>query len=117
MEFWQGSDRTAVTLEYCKMGEGFIVRIYNENPHIGAVAVGDYDAMEKRSSCSLITRLGHKDDIIAMNTAHKISKLTKKPVCVIVGIHIDNITQEEIKEVTENCNHLVDVLLQYENYS
>ena len=101
-ELIKGEGRTRVSLTASNLGGDLIVSIYNENAHIGAVAVGEYDHKEKRASVSVITRLGHKDDALAQQAAHAISKATKKPVCVIAGVHIDNITGEEIDKILEN---------------
>ena len=109
-ELTTGEGRTISLLAY-HMGNELIVCIHNENAHIGAVAVGEYDSKEKRTSCSVITRLGHKDDVIAQEAARLISKHTKKPVCVIVGIHIDNITRGEIDQVLENASSLINEFL------
>lgn len=84
-ELTTGEDRTKVSLLACHMGSDLIVRIYNENAHIGAVAVGEYDHKENRASVSVITRLGHKDDAVAQKAAYLISKSVKRPVCVIGG--------------------------------
>lgn len=75
------------------------------------MAVGEYENKEKRTSTSVITRLGHKDYIIAQKAAYLISKHTRKPSCVIAGVHLDDITEEEIKEVLENVDSLVRDLL------
>ncbi len=93
------------------MGEDLVVFIYNEKAHVGAVAVAEYDHKEKRASASLITRLGHKDDVVAQKTAHLLAKHTKKPVCVVAGIHVDNITEAEIKQFLENSDKLVEDLI------
>lgn len=93
------------------MGSDFVVCIYNENAHVGAVAVGDYCHEEKRASVSVITRLGHKDDVLAQEAAHAISKATRKPVCVIAGVHLDGITRQEIDEIVKNSRKVVDKLI------
>ena len=103
-----GEGRTKVTLSAHQMGGDPIVYLYNENAHIGAIAVGEYEHKEKRASTSVITRLGHKDDAVAQKAAYLISKAMKKPVCVIVGIHVDNITEVEINQILENASSLVD---------
>ena len=81
--------------------------IYNQNAHIGAVALGEYDPSSGRASTSVITRLGHKDDVIAQKAAYLISKSIKKPVCVIAGIHLDHITKTEINRILKNADALV----------
>lgn len=106
-----GSERTKITLTYYKLGESFVVAIYNENPHIGAIAMGEYDNAAKRTSGSVITRYGHKEDNIALQAAQKISRQTEKPACIIVGIHLDNITLPEIEAISNNCNVIVDNML------
>ncbi len=105
-----GEDRTKVTLLAYHMGSDLIVCMYNENAHIGAVALGEYDHKEQRASCSVITRLGHKDDTVAQEAAHSISKCTRRPVCVVTGIHLDKITATEIDAILQNARSLVSQL-------
>ncbi len=104
----RGEGRTKVTLLAHQMGSDPIVYLYNQHAHIGAIAVGEYDHKNRRASTSVITRLGHKDDVVAQKAAYSISKATKKPVCVIAGIHLDNITEAEITKLIENTNSLED---------
>ncbi len=106
-----GEGRTEVAFLAKTLGSDITVYIYNFNAHIGAVAVGEYDERTKRTSTSVITRLGHKEDAIAQKSAYIISKKTKKPSCVIVGIHLDNITKKEIKKIVSNAEVLVDDFL------
>ena len=113
-EVIRGKGRTKVNLLANNMGSDLVVFIYNKNAHIGAVAVGEYDHEEERASVSVITRLGHKDDAIAQKAAHLISKSIKKPACVIAGIHLDNITQEEIDKILINTETAVEEFLKGE---
>jgi gallate decarboxylase subunit D len=107
-EITKGEGRTKVSLSVHQMGSDLVIFIYNQNAHIGAVAVGEYDRKTRRTSTSVITRLGHKDDVVAQKAAYLISKATRKPVCLIAGIHLDNITKAEMTEVLRNTNSLVD---------
>ena len=112
-EYTRGEGRTKVDLLAYNMGSDLVVSIYNENAHIGAVAVGEYDHEEERASVSVITRLGHKDDAIAQRAAYLISKSIKKPVCVIAGVHLDNITKEEIDKLLENAEVAVEDFISF----
>ena len=103
----KGRGRTKLALLAQDMGSDLVIYIYNKNAHIGAVAVGEYDKEHQRASVSVLTRLGHKDDAIAQKAAHLISKSTKKPVCVISGVHLDNITEEEIDKILLNAETAV----------
>ena len=58
-----------------------------DDAHIGAVALGEYDYKEQRASTSVVTRLGHKDDILAKKAAHLIDRrLKKQRVLLLVSI-------------------------------
>jgi oligoendopeptidase F len=107
-EITKGEGRTKVRLSAHYIGSDLVVYIYNQNAHIGAVAIGEYDDKNRRVSISVITRLGHRDDAVAHKAAYLISKSTRKPVCVIAGIHLDNTTEAEITQILENTSHLVD---------
>ena len=102
-ELTRGRGRTRVDLSAHAFGTDIIVTIYNSNAHIGAVALGEYDHDTQRASVSMITRLGHKDDAIAQRAAYLISKSFQKPVCVIAGVHLDDITLPEIKTLVNNA--------------
>ncbi|MFC1932203.1 hypothetical protein ACFLXU_01035 [Chloroflexota bacterium] len=106
-EITKGEGRMRISLSAQGLGQDLIVSIYNKNAHIGAVAMSEYDHKADRTSTSVITRLGHKDDVIAQKAAYLISKHTKRPSCVIVGVHLDNITDKEIEKLLENADSLV----------
>jgi gallate decarboxylase subunit D len=104
----EGKGRTRVSLSAQWIGKDLIVCLFNKQGHLGAVAVADFSDEENRASTSVITRLGHKDDSIAYYAAYNLCKRLRKPVCAIAGIHLDNITEEEITQISQNCDALVD---------
>ena len=106
IELYKGRGRTRVAFSANNIGNEVIVTIYNANAHIGAVALADYDLESGRTSTSVITRLGHKDDIVAQKTAYKLTKNIKKASCVIAGIHIDAITHAEMEKILNNVDDL-----------
>ncbi len=108
----RGEGRTQVCLDAQCLGPDLVVRLFNANAHIGAVAVGEYAAEHDRVSVSVLTRLGHKDDVIAQKAAYDISHFTHLPVCVIAGVHLDNITLAEINQLVDNSSQIVSDLLQ-----
>ncbi len=110
---WEvGNGRCEVRLLAFSMGQELVVCLYNGNAHLGAIAVGEYDPVSGRASTSVITRTGHKDDAVAVETAHTIAKATRNAVCVMAGIHIDNVTPQEIQQVVENCREAVGELVE-----
>ena len=106
-----GRGRTKVSLSAQWMGNDLIVCLFNDQGHLGAVAVADFCHAENRASTSVITRLGHKDDAVASNAAHTICREFKKPVCAIAGIHVDHIAEQEIADILHNCDVLVEKLM------
>lgn len=105
-----GKGRTKVSLSAQWIGKDLIVYLFNGQGHLGAVAVADFCREEKRASTSVITRLGHKDDAIAVSAAHQLCRRLKRPVCAIAGIHLDAITKDEIAEIVRNCGLLAQRL-------
>ena len=108
-----GKGRARICLSVRSLGDNILACIYNRNAHIGAVAVAEYDFTNERTSTSVITRLGHKDDSIAQQAAYLITKQTKHPSCVVAGVHLDKITPGEIRQLLENSEALVREFLQF----
>jgi len=110
-ELTRGEGRARVNVAVNGMGSDLVVRIYNQNAHIGAVAVGDYGYEHQRASVSVITRLGHKEDALAGEVAYLLSKSIRRPVCVIAGVHLDNITREEIDKILTNTKIAISEII------
>jgi hypothetical protein len=109
--FAAGKGRGRVTLRAMWLGGDLVACIYNQNAHLGAVAVAEWDHEHSRVSVSVHTRLGHKDDAIAQRAAYAIAKSTRAPVCVIAGIHLDSIRQAEIERILSNTDLVVHQFL------
>ena len=78
-----------------------IVIAGGEVPHLGAVAVAQarpslQDSSKWSASTSVITMLGHKEDVIARSVAHTLAAKFNKNVAVCCGIHVDDITCDEL---------------------
>jgi len=110
-ELTEGKGRARVTVTVNSLGSDLVVRIYNQDAHVGAVAVGDYDYEHERASVSVVTRLGHRDDVLAREAAYLLSKSIRKPVCVIAGVHLDNITPEEIDKILANTKIAISEII------
>lgn len=100
-----------------KMGKDLNISIYGgEKPHIGAIALGIPrpsldDKTKISSSVSVLTITGHKEDLIVQSTAKKLAKALNTTVVVACGIHIDNITYEEIKTLDNVIDSLINELI------
>jgi hypothetical protein len=107
----KGEGRAKIDVAVDSMGSDLVVRIYNQDAHVGAVAIGDYDHEHERASVSLITRLGHKDDVVAKEAAYLLSKSMRRSVCVVAGVHVDDITAEEIDKILANTRIAVGEII------
>ena len=84
-----------------------ITLIGGDRPHIGAVsmAVPRVSLTGSGASCDCWTTTapGHKDYSIAQVIANKLCIYTQKTVSVLVGIHIDQATSQQLREIWEQC--------------
>lgn len=107
-----GLGRRRIELEARFAGSDLLVFISNENAHVGAVSLAEYDERTERVSTSVLTRLAHKDDAVATAAAYRIAKAAKHAVCAVAGIHMDAATAEDIAEMQRNAAAVVDLLLE-----
>ena len=98
------------------LNEDICVTISGGDAHIGAVALSipkdDYSKKCKPElDVSVFTVKGHKDNIIAEQTARKVSLLTSKKAVVICGIHYEKITAEEIRDIMKLAEEAVTKII------
>ncbi|MDY0267348.1 MAG: hypothetical protein RBQ94_06900 [Methanimicrococcus sp.] len=99
--------RLTLTLEEKQIGEDISLILTGGKAHIGAVSLAYFDSGTGRTTGSVISAPGHKEEEIALFGAKAICKKTKKTVLFAVGIHLDNITLEEIQEIEKACYELI----------
>ena len=120
MEFRLKTDREAYNLEAFvkEIGQDLLVAMWGgERPHIGAVAVAQprpslRDESAVSATASVFCYVGHKDDLIAKESAERISAALDRNVTVTVGIHWDNIDEAGIKTIMGNSRQLVNMILE-----
>lgn len=100
-----------------KMGNDWNISIFGGHiSHIGAVAIGIprpslEDKNKISSSVSLITVTGHKEDVIVQKCAKELSSKINSTVVVCCGIHIDNITFDEIMALGNIVDEIIHELV------
>ncbi|AKB79997.1 hypothetical protein MSHOH_3514 [Methanosarcina horonobensis HB-1 = JCM 15518] len=99
--------RTEITLEVKKLGEDYLLTLTGGKEHVGAVAVGVFDEKSGRASSSVLTLPGHREEQLALDSARRVSRATGKTSVVVAGIHVDNISLEEIKEIVSTAEEMV----------
>lgn len=106
-----------------KMGNDWNVSIFGGDiSHIGAVAIGIprpslKDKNKISSSVSLITVTGHKEDVLVQKYAKELSSKINSTVVVCCGIHIDNITFDEIIALGDVIDKIIDELILLINHN
>lgn len=99
------------------MGVDLSVMLFGgDRPHIGAVAVSQSRpslqyADKTSSSTSVITLLGHKEDQLACEVASRLAVKTEATVSVACGIHLDDITPDEIRTTCQLVDQVVEELV------
>lgn len=95
-----GSGRLRVKLELRIQGRDFLLQVTGGEAHVGAVAVFDGRDVEGRA---VVTQLpGHREGPLAGECAEILGRAAGRTVAVVVGIHIDNATGEEISAILTN---------------
>lgn len=100
-----------------KMGKDWNISIYGGDlPHIGAIALGIprpslEDKNKISSSVSVLTITGHKEDVIVQKVAKVLSTTLNSTVVVSCGIHIDDITFDDIQNLNLFIDNLLDELI------
>lgn len=100
------------------LGHGIVIDVYDtgaginilieggEKGHIGAVA-----AAESGKLVRSIVFPSHKEGVICEQWARRVSLTYNGPVIVESGIHYDNITKAQIREVLETLDRELDALI------
>ena len=116
-KYCAGSGRTALSSFCINTGNGIqITEIGGESPHIGAVAMAlprkslkNTDAIS--SDCFVLPVPGHKDHLIAQMMAEDIASSADTVTVVSVGIHNDEINDDEIETIMGNAKKMTAAIL------
>ena len=100
------------------IGKDLLVAIWGgEKPHIGAVSVAQprpslKDPNITSATASVICLPSHKEDELAKAASEIFTAAFKTTVVVTAGIHWDNLDKAGIQRVIQNCEILIDLILE-----
>jgi hypothetical protein len=109
--------RVKLNLKAIEIGEDLCVIISGgDRPHIGCVTLSvPRKSLEDEnvisSTTSVLNMTGHKDDDAARYVAHELCSKLNKNIVITCGIHIDNITKEEIHVTIDLLKELTKQLI------
>ena len=100
--------RVTLVLEGRNIGGDLFVTLTGGTAHIGAAALAYRDFGTGRTTASVLSAPGHKEEEIALRGAKTLSKALNKTVLFAAGIHLDDITPEEIAEIEKACMEIIE---------
>ncbi|MDL2261524.1 hypothetical protein LJC08_04760 [Methanimicrococcus sp. OttesenSCG-928-J09] len=99
--------RLTLVLEGREVGSDLIVTLTGGKAHIGAAALAYLNDETGQPIVSVMTAPGHREDEIAVYGAETICREIKKTVLFAAGIHLDNISKDEIQEIEKTCTDMI----------
>ncbi|MCD7715774.1 MAG: hypothetical protein LUI39_04895 [Lachnospiraceae bacterium] len=99
------------------MGNDYTICIRDEkNAHIGsavmAIARPSLTGEGRSATSSVLNCMGHKDEEIARRIAESVAAKLDCTVVCTCGIHIDNISPEQIQQILDACGELEQMILE-----
>ena len=102
-----GSNDTRLHLKITSVGDDLDVSITGGKEHIGCVGI------ISSNSYNIIKIANHCEDEIVLPLVKELSKHTDRCIVIKAGIHLDNISKNQIKEILENNKEVLDILMDY----
>ena len=103
------------------IGDDLIISVWGgTKPHIGSISVsvprpGLQDKTIMSATSSIINLIGHKDEVIARKFSEQLAAKFNKNAIATAGIHIDDITENQINILMQNMAELCrDIMIKLE---
>ena len=111
-EFEVGSGRTRLLFAWRRWGPDLHVHIAGGDHHIGAACLCGCQSDDQRYEGTLAVP-PHREDSVVARAAAALHQAVGVNVCVTAGIHLDDITPDEIaavlRTVDEGVARLIDI--------
>ena len=110
--------RIKIDLQAVSVGEDLCIIISGgDTPHIGCVTLSVprpslLAPTVTSATTSVLNLIGHKDDEAARYVSHTLCSGLNKNIVVTCGIHLDQITPEEIETTIDLIKEITDKLVQ-----
>ncbi len=106
-----------VSCQAVSMGQDYTICVWGgDTPHVGSVVMSvarpSLTGEGTGVTSSVINGMGHKDEYVARKFAEAAAVKYNCTVVCTCGIHIDNITKEQLKETADACDRLLARLLE-----
>jgi len=97
-----------------------IVVVTGGRDHIGAVGLAVprpslLDSNNISATSSVLTMLGHKEDVLVKDISEKLAAATGRNIVVIAGVHYDDLSGVDLKLLHELWRELTDKIATFIN--
>ena len=103
------------------IGDDLMISVWGgTKPHIGSISVSVprpslQDNTTMSATSSIINLIGHKDEVVARKFSEKLAAKFNKNAIATAGIHIDDITENQINILMQNMTDLCrDIMIRLE---
>ena len=103
------------------IGDDLMISVWGGiKPHVGSISVsvprpGLKDNTSMSSTSSVINLIGHKDEVVARKFSEQLAAKFNKNAIATAGIHIDDITENQINILMQNMTDLCrDIMIRLE---
>lgn len=105
-----------LTCQVISMGKDYTVTVCGGSlPHVGSTVMAQARPSLTGSgisaTSSVLNCVGHKDEAVARLFAEKIAVCGNCTAVCVCGIHLDNITEEQLAGIQEGCGRLLERIL------
>lgn len=106
-----------ICCDVVQMGNDCTIAVYGgDAPHVGSVVMATACPSPTgegiRVTSSVLNAVSHKDEVVARTFAETVAKSRRCTAVCSCGIHIDNISPEQIKLVQSSAQRLLGQLLE-----
>ena len=106
-KFSLGSGNTKVDYVIEDMGDDYKITITGGTIHIGGTALVTND------SYNILSVENHKEYVIIQPLADRLTKYEDITILIVAGIHVDDISLDEIDEIVENNKEAINQIDKY----
>ena len=103
------------------IGDDLMISVWGgTKPHIGSISVsvprpGLQGNTTMSATSSIINLIGHKDEVVARKFSEQLAAKFNKNAIATAGIHIDDITENQINILMQNMTDLCrDIMIKLE---
>lgn len=99
-----------IKLEAVSLGQDLLVRITGGEVHIGAASTAYWN--EDKVEVQTATVPGHKEHVLTVKLAQRAAAYLHCTVTLVMGIHYDNLTKQQIEQIGRITEQLLEQYLQ-----